>query len=331
MNNIPLVSIGMPVYNGKPFVKEALDSLLAQDYPNFELIISDNASTDGTRELCLDYAKRDSRVRYYRNSENLGSLANWSRVFALSKGEYFTWAAHDDVWEPTYFSTLARLLDDNPDAVLAFSAFNSINEHGQELRKLPHLFDLPSDNLFQRLKTYIEQDEYLGKANLICGLIRRAVLEKIGGIRLWGKCELGSDMLFVFWLLSQGRLVLAEEVLFHKRLVQATVLGQAAFSTRSGQRLYFAGYRHIIPVVESLSAGEKISLRMVLWRRANRVYWNLAREALVSFRRRASHRLRRLTSLSYGWLAQRPLLYKPLRALKKGLAGGRHRSNNSTW
>lgn len=321
----PLISIGMPVYNGEPFVKEALDSLLAQDYPNFELIISDNASTDRTHERCLDYANRDGRIRYYRNSENLGALANWNRVFALSRGKYFAWAAHDDVWEPTFVSTLVRLLDDNPDAVVAFSGFNSISEEGEELRKLPRIFDLPSDDLLERLTKYIEQDEYLGKANLICGLIRRGMLEKIGGFKLWEKCELGSDMLMVFWLLSQGKLVLAEETLFHKRLVQSRLPGQEAFSTRSEQRRYFAGYRHIISLAESLSTGDKLRLRIVLWRRANRVYWKPAHQAFASFRLRASHHLRQMPSLSYGWLARRTLLYKSLRALKKGLVGGRHR------
>jgi glycosyltransferase involved in cell wall biosynthesis len=327
MNNPPLISIGMPVYDGEPFVKEALDSLLAQDYPNFELIISDNASTDGTSELCVEYAKSDSRIKYYRNSENLGAIANFNRVFALAKGKYFAWAAHDDVWEPAYFSTLARLLENNPDAVLAFSAFNSISEEGEELRRYPHLFDLPSDNLFQRLINYIEQEEYLGKANPICGLIRRELLEQTGGIKVWGKCELGSDMLMVFWLLSQGKLVLAEEILFHKRLVQARVGGQAAFSTISGQRLYFAGYGHIIPGIKSLSVGEKMRLRIITWRRLMRFWWNFTRDvSLRRLRNRINLHPRHLVWLSYSWVTQKPLLYRPLRALKRSFSSSQPQS-----
>jgi glycosyltransferase involved in cell wall biosynthesis len=328
----PLVSIGMPVYNGGPFVKEALDSLLAQDYPNFELIISDNASTDGTRELCLDYARRDSRVRYYRNSENIGSVENFKRVFALAKGEYFAWAAADDLWEPTYFSAMVRLLDDNADAVFAFSAFNNINEQGEELRQFPHVFDLPSDNMFQRLNNYIEQDEYLGKANPLYGVVRRQALE-IGGYALWGKGEYwGADYHLVFRLLSLGELVLSKEMLFHKRLVLATVLGQAGFLTVSGQCRYFAGYTDIILALESLTAVEKMRLRMIAWRRLSWFCWNYARKAYIGpCCNRISAHLRQLVWLCYSWVTRQPLLYAALRALKKGLAGGVHRSTDSKW
>ncbi|MEM4134638.1 MAG: glycosyltransferase, partial [Candidatus Micrarchaeia archaeon] len=79
----PLVSIGMPVYNGERFIRQALDSLLAQDYENFELIISDNASEDKTPEICLEYAARDKRIRYYRNEKNMGAAWNFKRVFDL--------------------------------------------------------------------------------------------------------------------------------------------------------------------------------------------------------------------------------------------------------
>src|SRR6266508_180906 len=95
----PLVSIGMPVFNGQRFIRQALDSLLSMDYPNFELIISDNASTDGTAEICQDYAARDRRIRFYRNAKNEGAFGNFARVLALARGNYFMWAAHDDIWE----------------------------------------------------------------------------------------------------------------------------------------------------------------------------------------------------------------------------------------
>lgn len=289
MNDLePLITIGMPVYNGEPFLKQALDSLLAQDYTNFELIISDNASTDGTQEICLDYARRDPRIRYYRNATNVGAYPNFNRVLALSKREYFAWAGHDDLWEPSYLSSLVRLLNDNPKAVLAFSRFNSIDSNGNELRQLPCIFDLPSDDLFQRLNNYLRQHEYLGKANLICGLIRRKTLEEAGGLKLWGRGEWGSDMLIVFRLLSIGNVVLAEDTLFHKRNVFASglhsvpppevLMSGIAYSTVSEQVGYFAGYRAIISLVESLSLVERIRLRLTLWRRLSRIYWYGARD-----------------------------------------------------
>src|SRR5215213_6401610 len=91
------VSIGLPVYNGDRFLARSLDSLLAQTMPDFELIISDNASSDGTAEICRAYARRDRRIRCVRNEHNLGVYRNFNRVFQLSSGKYFKWAAADDV------------------------------------------------------------------------------------------------------------------------------------------------------------------------------------------------------------------------------------------
>ena len=93
--DVPLVSIGMPVFNGEDYVEAALDSILTQTFTNFELIISDNASTDRTEEICNDFADSDDRIRYYRQEKNLGAAANFNRVFELSSGKYFKWAAHD--------------------------------------------------------------------------------------------------------------------------------------------------------------------------------------------------------------------------------------------
>ena len=104
----PRVSIGMPVYNGERFLAEALDSILAQDFGDFELIISDNASTDATRDICEAYVRRDSRITYSRLPENLGGARNFNRVFHMSSGDFFKWAAHDDRLRPAF---LSRCLD----------------------------------------------------------------------------------------------------------------------------------------------------------------------------------------------------------------------------
>src|SRR3954471_8256298 len=108
MSSPPLLSIGLSVYNGEPFIREALDSLLSQTFRDFELIVSDNASTDGTSEICEAYAARDSRVRYYRNEKNMGAGWNTRRVFSLARGQYFKWAACDDICAPEF---LERCID----------------------------------------------------------------------------------------------------------------------------------------------------------------------------------------------------------------------------
>jgi glycosyltransferase involved in cell wall biosynthesis len=106
----PLVSIGMPVYNGEKYIRQALDSLLAQDYGHFELIISDNASTDGTAEICREYVAKDDRIRYCRNETNLGAVRNFNRVFELSSGKYFMWAATDNMLSSIFISCCFSLL-----------------------------------------------------------------------------------------------------------------------------------------------------------------------------------------------------------------------------
>ena len=107
----PRVSIGMPVFNGEEYIQGALDSILKQTFSNFELIISDNASTDRTQEICLKYASKDHRIRYYRNKKNLGGPTNYNLVFKLSSGEYFKWAAYDDLLAPEFLRKCVSVLD----------------------------------------------------------------------------------------------------------------------------------------------------------------------------------------------------------------------------
>jgi glycosyltransferase involved in cell wall biosynthesis len=104
-NSIPPVSIGLPVYNGENYLKAALNSLLSQSYGNFELIIGDNASTDETKYICESYAKQDPRIRYFRHKTNIGAAANYNYLFELAQGDYFKWAAHDDVCSPDYLKS----------------------------------------------------------------------------------------------------------------------------------------------------------------------------------------------------------------------------------
>ena len=110
LNRLPLVSIGVPVFNGAATLERALDSLLSQDYGNLEIIISDNASTDHTQQICEAYVRRDPRIRYHRAARNFGSPWNFNRVVELSSGQYFMWAAHDDERASSYVSEcVARL------------------------------------------------------------------------------------------------------------------------------------------------------------------------------------------------------------------------------
>jgi glycosyltransferase involved in cell wall biosynthesis len=136
-NENPRVSIGLPVYNGAEFLAETLDSLLAQTFTDFELIISDNASTDGTGDICRAYAERDPRIRYLRNRENLGAAANYNRVFELSSAEYFKWAAADDLCAPEFLERCVQVLDQDVSVVLCYSRTRAIDEQGNAIEDYP--------------------------------------------------------------------------------------------------------------------------------------------------------------------------------------------------
>lgn len=133
----PRISIGLPVYNGARFLTETLDSLLSQTFEDFELLISDNASADGTEELCRAYASKDDRIRYVRNRENLGAAANYNRVFELSSAEYFKWAAADDLCAPEFLERCVQVLDQDASVVLCYARTRAIDEQGNLIKEYP--------------------------------------------------------------------------------------------------------------------------------------------------------------------------------------------------
>ncbi len=132
---LPLVSVGLAVYNGENYIREAIDSILGQTFRDFELIITDNDSTDGTQQICEAYAAQDERVRYVRNPENIGCTQNQNYTAKLARGKYFKLAAHDDVCAPTMLEKCVAVLEENPDVVLAFPQAQVIDDEGKPLEK----------------------------------------------------------------------------------------------------------------------------------------------------------------------------------------------------
>jgi len=130
---LPLVGLGMPVYNGERYVAEAIESILRQSYPRFELVICDNASTDGTEAICRSFAERDARVRYVRNASNIGAHPNYNRSFELAQGKYFKWVPHDDVLAPEYLAECVAAMEANPNASICQTQLDFINEAGEKL------------------------------------------------------------------------------------------------------------------------------------------------------------------------------------------------------
>lgn len=180
----PLVSIGMPTYNGERFIRESLNSILAQDYDNFELIISDNASTDRTAEICQAYVKKDKRIRYYGNEYNKGAVWNFNRVFELSSGKYFMWAADHDLWHSTFISKCISILEADPDVVLVYPRTMLIDTSGNDLGLMWDQIDTRGLSTFERFK-YIVLNLSFG--NMIYGVIRTEQLSHTDKSRnVWG-------------------------------------------------------------------------------------------------------------------------------------------------
>jgi glycosyltransferase involved in cell wall biosynthesis len=220
----PPVSIGLPVFNGARFISEALDSLLAQTYSDFELIISDNASTDATRSICEEYAARDERVRYVRHEVNRGLAWNWNHAFELSRGIYFKWAACDDLYHPTFLARCLEILKENPDVAWCHTLGRHIDSKGmplvdQDAEDISHVHAVDgrkkswcrtSDRLSRRFKAVL-----LGQSGLDCyGVIRSEILRKTA---LFLPC-FGAEKVFTAELALRGRYYEVPEVLYFARL-----------------------------------------------------------------------------------------------------------------
>jgi glycosyltransferase involved in cell wall biosynthesis len=176
MTEAPLLSIGLFVYNGEPFLRETLDSLLSQTFKKFELIISDNASTDSTGQICQQYAAIDPRIRYSRNEKNMGAGWNIRQVFSLSTGKYFKWAACDDLYEPTFLENCIAALERDPSFVLAHSRTRVINEEGAFLENYRWPMRSDSDHVVTRFREMLLNDHMCYQ---IFGVIRRDALLSI--------------------------------------------------------------------------------------------------------------------------------------------------------
>lgn len=131
---VPLVCIGLPVYNGAAFLGAAIDSILAQSFTDFEIIVSDNCSTDATPEIVRRAMARDSRIRYVRNERNIGANPNFNKVFELCRSPYFKWATHDDLLAPDWLARCVALLQADPGIVVAHTGTRMVDEDGYPLK-----------------------------------------------------------------------------------------------------------------------------------------------------------------------------------------------------
>ena len=211
MSRQPMVTIGLPVYNAQRYLDQALDSLLAQTYTDFELIIADNASTDRTQEICLAYAAKDQRIRYHRNEKNLGAAPNFNLLFQLSASKYFKWAPYDDLIEPTFLARCVEVMEQHPEVVLCYSRAKIIDEQSAYVVDYNPGPDTSSAKPNERFGNLILRPEY---AIQQMALIRSATLKATG---LYGSFP-SSDEVLLAELALRGRFYEIPDRLYLYRL-----------------------------------------------------------------------------------------------------------------
>jgi glycosyltransferase involved in cell wall biosynthesis len=226
----PRVSVGMPVFNGEAFLADAIESILAQTFDDLELIISDNASTDRTQEICEHYAERDPRIRYVRQPKNLGASPNYNYTFHEARGEYFKWAAYDDVVRPTFIERCVEVLDRYPDVQLAFTRTLRINPQGVIMGTYPDYGDmrLMSSRPSRRFGDMVCMQH--NTVGCFFGLMRRRELET----SVLHASHEGADRHLLAELALRGLLFEIPEQLFERREHPASYSDSASIADRIG-------------------------------------------------------------------------------------------------
>jgi len=215
MTDKPNVSVGMPVYNGEEFIRPAIDSILNQTYTDYELIISDNASTDGTEEICRDYASRDSRVRYYRNKINIGASDNYNSVYRYARGEYFKWGSANDLCHPEFIEKCVDTLCTNPDVVLCYPEVKLFTDSLDDAQEYEDDLHLVQGSACER---YIAFFEKVKLNNVMNGVMRTDSLKNTAMIKPY----FSSDTALMAELIMRGKFYQVKNTYFYRRMDEKT-------------------------------------------------------------------------------------------------------------
>jgi len=274
MQRAPILSVGMPVYNGAKWIRESVEYLLSQSFGDFELIIADNASTDDTEAMCRTLADRDGRIRYYRHSTNIGVFQNYDCVFELSSAKYFKWASCNDVCLDGFLEKCVSVLDARPDVVLVYpKAILVVAPPGEEERgeEYDDNLNLEQDRPSERFREYLNRERL---NNVMNGVIRVSALRRTALNRPLP----GSDISMIAELSLRGKFVELPDRLFVRRLTpETTIILMDRSSTRPEvgylgrpdnlQRLKLHSYRFVTTLRAPISFYEKLCVWLYLLRR----------------------------------------------------------------
>ena len=207
----PLVSVGVPVFDGEDYLPACLESLTGQTYAELEILISDNGSSDGTEEICRDYAHRDERVRYHRRPHNLGAAVNYNGLAHMARGRYFKWASHDDICAPSLVERCVAEISRHPEAVLVYPRTYLIDGTGAIMDEYADRLDLRQASPTVRMWHFASN---WSLCNAVFGLIDRDRLLETGLIRP----QVSSDVTLLGELVVRGRFHELQERLFYRRI-----------------------------------------------------------------------------------------------------------------
>jgi len=210
----PKVTIGLPVYNGERYLEESLKAILAQDMPDFDLVVSDNASTDSTPRILAAFSAREPRMRVIRQPENIGASRNFAVVLEEARAPFFLWAAHDDVYAPSFLRKTLAAIEATPSAVLAVSQIRFIDGEGKELlewRGFPNLHTVGLTRVERLRQLFVHTGWYA-----IYGVARPHHFRLAG----MDRPGFGYDVHALMRLLLHGDIVRVEEPLFNYRIEQ---------------------------------------------------------------------------------------------------------------
>jgi len=210
LRSAPRVSIGLPVYNGARYIEQTLESILNQTFTDFVVIISDNASTDDTQDICRRYARRDGRIVYSRHPENIGAAGNYERCFLPAASEYFRWHNADDTIDHTLVEKCVAVLDSDPNIVLAYGKTQFIDSEGNSLGPYDDNLELLQDTASERFAACLRN---IRLQHVMYGLIRRHTLAKTARMRPY----VSADINLIAELSLYGKFFELPEYLFHCR------------------------------------------------------------------------------------------------------------------
>lgn len=242
MRSKPLVTAAVAVYNGMRFLERTIETIEAQDCPNLRIAVSDDASSDGSRELCRSWAARDTRVTLVEQERRLGWIGNYNALLERAEGECFLWLAQDDLYEPCYVSALVELLAASPRAATAYSGGIAIEPSGNALGAIPVSARYQGGvGRFRRAARFVwwSEDE---KARAFRGVFQTAALRATGGLR---NVRFAADALLMFEMALAGEIALDPRPLYRKHVYSESA-SQRCEHTHEEWLEYLDGYLAVV-------------------------------------------------------------------------------------